>query len=105
MIFESIEAKVRAAFKPTHFELENESHTHHRGGDETHFRLIVVSPLFEGVSRVDRQRQVYGLLEAERSQGLHALAMWTYTPSEWEKHAAAADLTSPDCATGHPGRK
>lgn len=104
MIFESIEAKVRAAFQPTHFELENESHLHAHGRrlgghEETHFRLVVVSPAFEAVSRVDRQRRVYALLEEERAAGLHALAMWTYTPAEWAKLNPSADLESPSCAT------
>lgn len=106
MISESIETKLRAAFRPSHFELENESHLHSRGGDETHFRLILVSPDFEGLSRVDRQRRVYALLEEERAAGLHALAMWTYTPAEWAKLDPRSDLASPECAgaTG-PGRK
>lgn len=97
MIAESIQAKVTSALSPTHLELEDESHTHHRGGQETHFRLVVVSPVFEGLSRVDRQRKVYALLETERSQGLHALAMWTYTPAEWSALAPSADTSSPHC--------
>lgn len=109
MIFEAIETKVRAAFQPTHLELENESHMHHHrtreagalgGVEETHFRLVVVSAAFEGVSRVDRQRRVYALLEDERTAGLHALAMWTYTPAEWAKIGPHADLESPSCASG-----
>lgn len=97
MIFESIQNKLRAQLNPTHLELINESHTHHRGGAETHFRLVVVSPVFQGLSRVERQRRVYGLLDEERQQGLHALAMWTYTPEEWVKIEAERDLSSPDC--------
>ncbi|MBX3019610.1 MAG: BolA family transcriptional regulator [Bdellovibrionaceae bacterium] len=104
MIFEAIEAKVRAAFQPSHLELENESHTHHRGGDETHFRLVVVSAAFEGVSRVDRQRRVYALLDEERAAGLHALAMWTYTPAEWAKMGPHVDLDSPSCAGQTPAK-
>lgn len=100
-IAESIEQKLRSAFEPAHFELDNESHTHHRGGDETHFRVVVVSAKFEGVARVDRQRQVYALLDEERSAGLHALAMWTYTPAEWSRLHPETDLDSPACAGRH----
>lgn len=90
--------KVEGAFSPVHIELENESGQHQRGGAETHFRLLIVSAHFEGLSRVDRQRRVQALFEDERREGLHALALWTYTPAEWEKRRqSAAGTASPEC--------
>lgn len=101
----SIRSKITENLKPEWLELENESHTHNvPKNSETHFRLIVVSSLFTGLSRVDRQRKVYDLLNDERNQGLHALALWTYTPNEWAKIKASRDLSSPDCHGGD-GRK
>lgn len=84
-----------------YLELENESHGHNvPKGSETHFRLIVVSAQFEGQSRVNRQRRVYELLADERSRGLHALALWTYTPDEWKKVETERDRSSPHCHGG-----
>jgi len=59
-----------------------------------------VSPNFEGLSRVDRQRQVANLFDEERSQGLHALSQRTFTPDEWEKMKDKLDLKSPACLHG-----
>jgi len=93
----SIRQKLETTFSPTYLEIENESHKHSRGGAETHFRIIVVSEKFEGLSRVDRQRQVANLFDSERAQGLHALSQRTFTPKEWEEAKDKLDLKSPAC--------
>jgi BolA protein len=93
----SIRSKLQVAFNPTYLELENESHKHSRGGEETHFRIIVVSEKFAGLSRVDRQRQVANLFDEERSLGLHALSQRTFTPQEWEAMKDKLTLHSPTC--------
>jgi BolA protein len=49
---------------------------------ETHYKLTIVSPLFEGQSRLDRQRMVTNLLKEEFSSGLHALEIKAKAPSE-----------------------
>jgi BolA protein len=48
-----------------------------------HFRALIVSPRFEGLSRVARQRLVYAALAEEMKREIHALAMQTLTESEW----------------------
>lgn len=93
----SLRQKLESAFNPVYLEIENESQKHSRGGNETHFRIIVVSEKFEGLSRVDRQRQVAGLFDEERAQGLHALSQRTFTPGEWESFREKLTLTSPNC--------
>lgn len=96
----SIRKKVSEALNPQWLELENESHSHNvPPGSETHFRLVVVSQVFDGLSRVERQRRVYELLNEERAQGLHALALWTYTPAEWQAKGQASP-DSPECRGG-----
>ena len=85
-----IEKKIREAFAPAVFELENDSHNHagHAGDDgsgQTHFNLLVVSDCFEGQNRVERHRQVYAALEGVFELGLHALALAVYTPQEYQK--------------------
>lgn len=56
------------------------------GGD--HFQVVVVSPSFEGKGLVDQHQMVYGALrEALGSERIHALALKTYTPDQWERAA------------------
>ena len=83
-----IREKIEEALKPIHFELVNESHKHagHMGDDgsgETHYKLIVVSDSFEGLSRIDRQRQVNSVLCDAFGRGLHALALRLFSPAEF----------------------
>lgn len=83
----SIERKLRDALAPTRLDIIDESHKHagHVGArpeGETHFRVEVASAAFEGKSRVDRQRLVYGILAAELDGPVHALALQTVTPDE-----------------------
>jgi BolA protein len=88
---DSIESMIRAklthALSPVVLEIVDESakHAGHAGarpGEQTHFRLTVVSSAFEDLSRVARQRKIYGLLEEEFSAGLHALSLRALTPEE-----------------------
>jgi BolA family transcriptional regulator, general stress-responsive regulator len=73
--------------QPTRLDVINESELHagHRsspGTGESHFRLLIVSPAFAGLSRVARHRLVNGLLAAELAGSVHALALSTYAPGE-----------------------
>ncbi len=84
---EIIEEKLRSALNPEVLEVINESaqhagHAGHDGSGESHFRIRVVSAAFEGVSRVERQRRVHGILQSEISQQIHALSMKLNTPAE-----------------------
>ena len=84
---DSIRSKLAAAFSPLELDVEDESarhagHAGARAGGESHFRVHIVSESFAGLSRVARQRKVYGLLAEEFAAGLHALALTTLTPEE-----------------------
>jgi BolA protein len=86
--------------RPLHLQLENESDQHAGPpGRETHFKLLMVSDQFEGLSRLDRQRKVQDLLKMEFQSGLHALTQRLLTPAEWEKSKVDLDFVSPEC--GH----
>ena len=55
-------------------------------GEDAHYSALVVSPSFEGKSRVEQHRMVYATLrEAMASQAVHALALRTLTPAQWER--------------------
>ena len=52
-------------------------------GTKDHYEALIVSPAFEGKSRVDQQRMVFGAL-GELMQGpIHALTFRTLTPERW----------------------
>ncbi len=54
-------------------------------GDNNHFRCVVVSPRFEGKTPVERHQMVYQALGDVMDEAVHALALKTYTPAQWEK--------------------
>jgi BolA protein len=86
----SIRNKLGNALSPLLLEIADESaehagHTGSRPGEQTHFRLKIVSAHFEGLSRVARQRLVYGLLDDEFAKGLHAVTLQTLAPAEASK--------------------
>mgnify|MGYP000220747706 FL=1 len=91
--------KLDGAFSPDHLEVINESASHNvPEGSESHFKVVLVSQSFEGHSAVKRHQSVYAVLAAELQSGVHALALHTYLPVEWEKRQSAP--ISPDCLGG-----
>ena len=84
---DTIRGKLSAALSPTLLEVEDDSarhegHSGHRHGGETHFNVRIVSALFVGLSRVERQRRVYAALADEMKAQIHALALTTLAPGE-----------------------
>jgi BolA protein len=80
--------------------VENESRMHNvPPGSETHFKVLVVSAGFDGLSLVDRHRRVQDLLRDELRSGLHALTIRALTPAQWEQEGAAG-FQSPPCLGG-----
>jgi len=89
-VCDTIREKLTEALAPEALVIEDESARHkgHAGArpeGETHFRVRIVSPLFEGVSRVERQRRVYAVLADELRDRVHALALTALTPAEAER--------------------
>ena len=52
-------------------------------GDGHHFEAVIVSPEFEGLSRIKRHQRVYAALGDRMREEIHALSMKTYSPEEW----------------------
>lgn len=96
---QELETRLRQALAPIHLEVINESHMHSvPKGSETHFKVVVASPTFEGKSRVERHRAVQRALDEAFRAGLHALTISAYSPDEWAKSPAAP--SSPPCLGG-----
>lgn len=59
-------------------------------GDGQHFEAIIISPDFEGKTRVKQHQIVYGALQAElAAETIHALSLKTYTPKTWQASGQA----------------
>lgn len=98
---QSLATQVQSALPVEHLEVINESHMHRGPANaESHFKLVIVSAAFDGKRAVQRHQQVYAALNDEFRQGLHALALHTYTPAEWAANAAAP--ASPACLHRRP---
>lgn len=98
----SIESILTRELQPSHLQVENESRNHNVPPDsETHFKVVIVSPLFVNKRQVQRHQQIYGLLMEEMAGPVHALALHTYSPEEWQNSQQVAD--SPDCMGGKAG--
>ena len=82
-----ITEKLTGAFAPSSLRVVDESHQHeghagHRPGGQTHFRVYIVSPAFEGKSRIERHRMINATLAAELKGSVHALAIKAQAPGE-----------------------
>ncbi len=77
---------LRSALEPGELEIINESHLHrgHSGDDgtgESHYKLIIVSNRFQGLSRLQRHRWVTQILGSDVEK-IHALSLKLLTPAE-----------------------
>lgn len=80
-----------ARFEPHAIEVQDDSalHAGHAGAREGggHYRLFIVSPAFEGCSRVLRQRMIYDALGDMMRKDIHALAIRALSAAEATKQA------------------
>jgi BolA protein len=60
---------------------------------------VIVSAVFEGKRSVARHQLVYAALREQLEGPVHALALHTYSPQEWQQREAPAPR-SPDCLGG-----
>lgn len=93
-----IQQKLSQACAPTYLAVENESHMHAGPATESHFKVVIVAECFNGERLLARHRRVNKALADELSGTVHALALHTYTPDEWQEKATAPD--SPQCRGG-----
>ncbi len=72
---ESIEHSIAAGLACTHLVV---------GGDGHHWEAVIVSPAFEGLSKIRQHQLVYAALGDRMREEIHALSMTTLTPAQWE---------------------
>jgi len=94
------------ALRPERLELVDESAAHvgHAGwrpGGETHWRLLIVSDRFAGLSTVTRHRLVYQALGELMSHPIHALSIVAHAPGE--PGASSSSPGEPGASSASPG--
>ena len=85
-VAEAIRARL-AQLEPMALDLVDESEMHrghagYREGGNTHWRLSIVSPRFDGQPTVARHRMVYQALAGLMQHPIHALAITARSPEE-----------------------
>ncbi len=94
-----IEEKLAHTFNAEHLQVENESHMHNVApGSESHFKVVIVSDQFKDEMLIKRHRWVNQTL-ADELKKIHALAIHTFSPEEWQQRAASV-AESPACRGG-----
>jgi BolA protein len=79
-----IEQRLRETLDAVHVAVEDESRLHAgHGATGGHYRAIVVSERFAGLSRVAAQRLVFAALGEWMDGPIHAFAVRTFTPEQW----------------------
>lgn len=79
-----LEARIRTALGEAEVEVRDTTGT----GD--HFEARVISPSFAGKSMIEQHQLVYAPLQDLLKTGeLHALALKTYSPEQWQKFGGA----------------
>ena len=81
-----IRLELEKNFQPSELLVKDQSHLHagHEGARDGkgHFDVTIVSPDFDGVSRVQRHRMVYDALSQLIETDIHALRIKALAPSE-----------------------
>jgi BolA family transcriptional regulator, general stress-responsive regulator len=88
-VAEQLRADLERVLHPVRLEIVDDSERHRghggwREGGESHFRVVVVSERFRGLSRVDRQRLVHEAAAELLREQIHALSIRALTPAEAE---------------------
>ncbi|WP_018982860.1 BolA family protein [Salinimonas chungwhensis] len=95
-----IEQQLTDNLTPVFLEVLDESHMHNvPAGAQSHFKVTIVSDAFAGARLIGRHRKVNALLAEALEGPVHALALHTFTPEEWEKRGGTI-TASPQCLGG-----
>ncbi|MFO1464703.1 MAG: BolA family protein [bacterium] len=87
---EKLEEALTAALCPVFLEVLDDSAKHRghagaRQGGGGHYLVTVVAPAFEGKTLVEQHRMVNEALKGLFGSEIHALALNTYSPSQWQR--------------------
>ncbi len=82
-----IQARLEAELSPESLQVDDESHLHigHEGAKSGlgHFRVLIVSEQFTGLSPIKRHRLVYRIMGELMQTDIHALTIEAFTSDEF----------------------
>jgi BolA protein len=86
-VADAIRQRLTAALAPSRLDLIDESalHAGHAGAraeGESHFRMLIVTGMFTGKGRLQRQRMVFAALADLMRTDVHALSITALSPEE-----------------------
>jgi BolA protein len=86
-VADAIRQRLTAALAPSRLDLIDESarHAGHAGAraeGESHFSVLIVTGMFAGKSRLERQRMVFAALADLMRTEVHALSITALSPEE-----------------------
>jgi len=95
-----IQDTLTSALQPSYLLVEDESYQHNvPEGAQSHFKVTIVCNDFEGKRLIQRHRLLNQLLAEALDGPVHALALHTFSPQEWEKRGGEVQA-SPKCLGG-----
>jgi BolA protein len=82
-----IQRLLQQRLNPAHLEVRDDggAHVGHANAGRGHFHVRIVSTCFEGLKPLQRHRLVNETLASLFETEVHALAMETFTPNEFNK--------------------
>ena len=91
-VADAIRQRLSAALASSRLDLVDESalHAGHAGAraeGESHFRMLIVTAMFTGKSRLELQRMVFAALADLMRSDVHALSITALTPEETDDHS------------------
>ena len=89
---QEIETILKLIFSPIHIDLVDKSHTH---TDDKHietmkdkerlYELTIVAEAFKPMTRVERHKEIYKVLDIMNNPGIHGIKIKASSPEEWGK--------------------
>jgi stress-induced morphogen len=79
---ELIREKLLAFFPDAQLELRDLT------GTKDHFELHISAPELHGQTRIKQHRLIYQALDGHVGGAIHALAIKTYTPEQWQERTS-----------------
>ncbi|XP_075216178.1 bolA-like protein DDB_G0274169 [Lycorma delicatula] len=96
----AIRSKLNEKLSPVHLDVINESFMHNVPKDyESHFKVVVVSDIFNDLPLLKRHRLVNEILDEELKTSIHALSIVAKTPAQWDESSKTIE-PSPPCKGG-----
>lgn len=83
-----LETRLREVFAPLHLQVEDQSGRHKGHAGATgggHYDVVLVAAAFAGKSLIEQHRMVNEAVGDMFRGKVHALALRTFSPEQWEK--------------------